>query len=66
MNGIARLTRVTLPQADADMARPDPGVDGFVVERPHTNSHYYERWRIAPNFALKLKVVGNIGSVCGW
>ncbi len=64
-NGIGRLRPgVSLAQADADIARlilvwMDSWSNG-----PGTNPHYYDTWRIAPNFrSLKQQVIGNIGSV---
>jgi predicted permease len=64
-DGIGRLKPgVTLAQANADLARLVPVWMDSWSNGPGTNSHSYERWRIAPNFrSLKLKVVGNIGSV---
>jgi predicted permease len=65
LNGIARLKPgVTLAAADTDVSRllgvwMDSWTNG-----PKTNPHYYEVWKIAPNFRqLKQEVVGDIGSV---
>jgi predicted permease len=64
-DGIGRLKPgVTLAQADADIARLLPVWMDSWSNGPHTNSHYYEKWKITPNFrSLKLKVIGNVGSV---
>ena len=63
-NGIARLKPgVSLPQADADIARLIPVWMDSWSNGPGTNPHYYERWRIAPNFhSLKQQVIGNVSS----
>jgi putative ABC transport system permease protein len=64
-DGIARLKQgVSLAQADADIARLIPVWMDSWSNGPGTNPHYYERWRIAPNFhSLKQQVIGNVGSV---
>ena len=64
-DGIGRLKPgVTLAQADGDLARLIPVWMDSWSNGPGTNSHSYAKWRITPNFrTLKLKVVGNIGSV---
>ncbi|MFZ1939361.1 MAG: ABC transporter permease [Terracidiphilus sp.] len=64
-NGIGRLRPgVSLQQANADIARLIPLWMDSWSNGPKTNPHYYEVWRIAPNFRpLKLIVVGNVGSV---
>jgi predicted permease len=64
-DGIGRLKPgVTLGQADADLARLVPLWMDTWSNGPKTNSHYYEKWRITPNFKpLKLKVVGNVGNI---
>jgi len=64
-DGIGRLKPgVTLAQADGDLARLVPLWMDSWSNGPGTNSHSYAKWRITPNFrTLKLKVVGNIGSV---
>jgi predicted permease len=62
LNGVARLKPgVTLEQADADVSR----LIGLWMDSwsngPGTNSHYYEVWRISPNFRyLKRQVIGAI------
>lgn len=63
--GIARLKPgVPLAQADADIARLLPVWMDSWSNGPGTNPHYYERWKITPNFrSLKLQVIGNVGSV---
>ncbi|HVN19191.1 MAG TPA: ABC transporter permease [Dongiaceae bacterium] len=63
--GIARLkTGVSLAQANADVARLIPLWMDSWSNGPGTNPHYYERWRISPNFrSLKQQVIGNISSV---
>ncbi len=63
--GISRLKPgVTLPQADADLARLIPVWMDSWSNGPGTNSHYYEIWRISPNFRLlKEQVIGNIRGV---
>jgi predicted permease len=55
---------VTLAQADADIARLLPlWMDSF-SNGPGTDSHWYVKWRITPDFRLlKDDVVGNVGSV---
>jgi predicted permease len=64
-DGIARLKPgVSLVQADADIARLIPVWMDSWTNGPGTNPHYYERWRIAPNFhSLKQQVIGNVSSV---
>lgn len=64
-DGIARLKpRVSLSQADADIARLIPAWMDSWSNGPGTNPHYYEIWRITPNFlSLKQQVIGNISSV---
>jgi len=64
-DGIGRLKPgITLAQADGDLARLIPVWMDTWSNGPGTNSHSYAKWRITPNFrTLKLKVVGNIGSV---
>ena len=63
--GIGRLRPgVSLQQANADIARLIPLWMDSWSNGPKTNPHYYQVWRIAPNFRpLKQIVVGNIGSV---
>jgi predicted permease len=64
-NGVARLKPgVTLSQADADIARLIPVWMDSWSNGPGTNPHWYEKWRITPNFRpLKDQVIGNVGSV---
>jgi predicted permease len=64
-DGIARLRPgVSLSQADADIARLIPVWMDSWSNGPGTNPHYYEIWRITPNFRpLKRQVIGSIGSV---
>ncbi|WP_446744458.1 ADOP family duplicated permease [Silvibacterium acidisoli] len=64
-HGIARLRPgVTIPQANADVAHllnvwMDTWTNG-----PGTDSHWYQRWKIAPSFLpLKEIVVGSIHTV---
>jgi len=65
LNGIARLKPgVKLEQADADLARLIPVWMDSWTNGPGTNPHYYELWRISPNFrSLKRQVIGDIGRV---
>jgi len=65
LSGIARLKPgVSLAQADADVARLLPVWMDSWSNGPGSNSHYYEVWRITPNFRpLKQQVVGNVGNV---
>ena len=64
-DGIARLKPgVTLAQANADIARLLPVWMDSWSNGPGSNSHYYEVWKITPNFrSLKQKVVGSVSSV---
>jgi predicted permease len=64
-NGVARLKPgVTLGQADADIARLIPVWMDSWTNGPGTNPHWYEKWRITPNFLpLKNQVIGNVASV---
>lgn len=64
-DGIARLKPgLSLAQADADIARLIPVWMDSWSNGPGTNPHYYERWRISPNFhSLKQQVVGNISGM---
>jgi len=64
-DGIARLKPgASLAQANADIARLVPVWMDSWSNGPGTNPHYYDVWRIAPNFhSLKQQVVGNISSV---
>src|SRR5882757_1344827 len=63
--GIARLKPgIPLAQADADIARLIPVWMDSWSNGPGTNPHYYEIWRITPNFrSLKQQVIGNVGNV---
>ncbi len=63
--GIARLKPdASLAQADADVARLIPVWMDSWSNGPGTNPHYYDIWRITPNFlSLKQQVIGNISSV---
>jgi len=63
--GIGRLKPgVTISEANADIARLIPvWMDSF-SNGPGSDSHWYVKWRIAPDFhSLKQEVVGNVGSV---
>ncbi|HEX4067808.1 MAG TPA: ABC transporter permease [Acidobacteriaceae bacterium] len=64
-NGIARLRPgVSIAQADADIARLIPVWMDSWSNGPGTDPHWYEHWRISPNFhSLKQQVVGSIASV---
>ena len=64
-DGIARLkSGVSLPQANADIAQLIPVWMDSWSNGPGTNPHYYERWRITPDFvSLKQRVIGNVSSV---
>jgi predicted permease len=64
-DGIARLRDgVSIPQANADIARLIPRWMDSWSNGPGSNPHYYEVWRITPNLRLlKQQVIGNIGSV---
>lgn len=63
-DGVARLKPgVSLAQADADVSRLISVWMDSWSNGPGTNPHYYERWRITPNFlSLKRQVIGNISS----
>ncbi len=55
---------VSIPQADADIARLIPVWMDSWSNGPGTNPHYYRIWRITPNFhSLKQQVIGNVGGV---
>ncbi len=62
---IARLKPgASLAQADADIARLIPVWMDSWSNGPGTNPHYYDKWRITPNFrSLKQLVIGNISGV---
>jgi predicted permease len=64
-DGVARLKPgASLAQADADIARLIPVWMDSWSNGPGTNPHYYDRWRIRPNFhSLKQQVIGNISSM---
>ena len=64
-SGIARLKPgVSLAQADADIAHLLPLWMDSWSNGPGSNSHYYEAWRIAPNFrSLKQQVIGRVGNM---
>ena len=64
-NGIARLKPgVTLAQADADVARLIGVWMDTWTNGPGTNPHFYETWKITPNFRLlKQQVIGSVASV---
>jgi predicted permease len=64
-NGIGRLkSGVTIQQANADIATlVNVWMDTF-SNGPGTNPHYYQVWRITPNFLpLKQLVIGDVGGV---
>src|SRR5580693_8209055 len=63
--GIGRLKPgVTISEANADIARLIPvWMDSF-SNGPGSDSHWYVKWRITPDFhSLKQEVVGNVGKV---
>ena len=65
LQGIGRLKPgVTIAQANADIARTIPiWMDSF-TNGPGSDSHWYIKWRITPDFhSLKDEVIGNIGNV---
>jgi predicted permease len=65
LQGIGRLKPgVTIAQANADIAGLLPlWMDSF-SNGPGSDPHWYERWRITPDFhSLKQEVIGNVGSV---
>jgi len=65
LEGIGRLKPgVTIPEANADIARLIPvWMDSF-SNGPGSDSHWYAKWRITPNFhSLKREVTGSVGSV---
>ena len=65
LQGIGRLKPgVTIPQANADIARLIPvWMDSF-SNGPDSDSHWYVKWRITPDFhSLKQEVIGSVGSV---
>ena len=64
-NGVARLKPgITLAQADADVTRLIGVWMDSWTNGPGTNPHFYETWKITPNFRLlKQQVIGSVGSV---
>jgi predicted permease len=65
LQGIGRLKpKVTIADANADIARlMSVWMDSF-SNGPGSDSHWYEKWRITPDFhSLKQEVVGNVASV---
>jgi predicted permease len=63
--GIGRLKPgVTIPEANADIARMIPiWMDSF-SNGPGSDPHFYEQWRITPDlYSLKQEVIGNVGGV---
>jgi predicted permease len=65
MTGIARLKPgVSIAQANADIRNLIPVWMDSWSNGPGTNPHYYERWKINPNFRpLKQMVIGEVGKV---
>jgi predicted permease len=63
--GIGRLKPgVTLAQANADVARLIGVWMDTWTNGPGTNPHFYETWKITPNFRLlKKQVIGSVASV---
>ncbi|HEY3455636.1 MAG TPA: ABC transporter permease [Bryobacteraceae bacterium] len=63
--GIARLKPgVAIAQANADITRMLPIWMDSWSNGPHTNSRFYENWRITPDIRpLKQEVIGNVASV---
>jgi predicted permease len=64
LHGLGRLKAgVTITQANADIARTIPiWMDSF-SNGPGSDSHWYVKWRITPDFhSLKREVVGNAGN----
>ncbi len=65
LQGIGRLRPgATISEANADIARLIPvWMDSF-SNGPGSDSHWYIKWRITPDFhSLKEEVAGNVGSV---
>jgi predicted permease len=64
-NGIGRLKPgVPIEQANADIARLLPLWMDSWSNGSGTNPHWYERWKIKPNFTLlKRQVIGDVGNV---
>ena len=65
MTGVARLKPgVSIAQSNADIRSLIPLWMDSWSNGPGTNPHYYERWKITPNFRpLKQLIIGNIGNV---
>ncbi|KAA6459049.1 ABC transporter permease [Acidobacteria bacterium AB60] len=65
LNGIARLKPgVTIAKANADVSRLIGVWMDSWTNGPGTNPHYYETWRITPDFrSLKKQVVGEVDQV---
>jgi predicted permease len=63
--GVARLKPgMTLAQADADVSRLLAVWMDTWTNGPGTNPHFYETWKITPNFRpLKHQVIGSVGNV---
>ena len=64
-HGVARLKpSVTIPQANADLARMLPIWMDSWSNGPGQNSHIYETWKITPMIRpLKEQVIGNVGEL---
>jgi predicted permease len=64
-HGIGRLKPgVTIAQANADIARALPTWMDSFSNGAGTDSHWYVKWKITPDFhSLKQEVIGNVGSV---
>jgi predicted permease len=64
-NGIGRLKPgVTIPQANADLARLLPVWMDTWSNGPGSNGRWYENWKIRPTIRpLKQQVIGNVGEV---
>lgn len=64
-NGIGRLKPgVSLGQANADIARLLPVWMDSWSNGPNSNPHWYEGWRIVPNFRLlKHQIIGDVANV---
>ena len=65
LQGIGRLKPgVTIPEANADIARLIPVWMHSFSNGPNTDLQTYVKWRITPDFhSLKQEVLGNVGSV---
>ncbi|MCU1248651.1 MAG: permease [Edaphobacter sp.] len=64
-DGVARLKPgITLAQADADVTRLIAVWMDTWTNGPGTNPHFYETWKITPNFRLlKQQVIGSVDNV---